>query len=186
MISGEISDLSQHDNVIPKFSAVISLLGPHINDYKLDRTLFADQYKLFVFPFMRQRGVRRIIAICTLSVSRQEDHWTSFAVMVQIFMRVLARNTYIAMHNIADTFSSKAQDLDWILIRLARIPGESDEESWRKDRRDGTVFVGWVGENGWTSSVKRGALAKWLVDAVEGSADEWIGRMPAVSRLAGN
>lgn len=36
---------------------------------------------------------------------------------------------------------------------------------------------------GWGIGLKRGAPGRWLVDVVEGGADEWARKMPAVSRL---
>ncbi len=48
------------------------------------------------------------------------------------------------------------------------------------------MFVGWIGEKGWSFSQKRAALTRWLVDAAEVGTTEWVGKMPAVSRLAGS
>lgn len=179
-----MNDISKHEAAIGEFSVVISLLGPQIGDKKPNPTVYADQYKTFVFPLMRKRDVRRIIALSTLSVTQPEDHWTFFQVMVQIFMRLFASTIYNAVHNVANTFVTEAHDLEWTLFRVARIPGESDEASWQRDRQDGKTFVGWIGETGWTSSITRGALARWLVEAAEEGANEWVGKMPAVSRLA--
>ncbi|KAF2180360.1 NAD(P)-binding protein [Zopfia rhizophila CBS 207.26] len=165
VIKGEMDDLVALSTAVDQSSTVISLLGPNINDGKINPTLFADCYKSSVFPLMRRHGVRRIIAMGTISIVRPEDRWTFFQSMVVLF---------------------EAQGLDWTVFRIASIPGKSDEASWRKDREDGEVFVGWVGEKGWTGVQKRGALTRWLVDAAEGGAEEWVGKMPAVSRLAGS
>jgi hypothetical protein len=59
-----------------------------------------------------------------------------------------------------------------------------DEESW-KMRREDEKYAGSVGENKWGIGTGRAALAKWLVDCVEGAQDGWVGKMPAVSSASG-
>ncbi|ETS80731.1 hypothetical protein PFICI_08260 [Pestalotiopsis fici W106-1] len=182
VVKGEMSDRETLSAAMSRSSTVLSLLGPQISDRKIDPSLYADMYKNYIFPLMRQHGVRRIVAMGTVSIQRTEDHWTAFQFMVVCFMRLFSGTLYRNMLNLADAFDRDAAGLDWTVFRIAQIPGEPDEESWRKDRDDGEVSVGWIGEKGWSSSIKRALLARWLVDAAEGKADEWIGKMPAISR----
>lgn len=179
-------ELTALSTVIAKSSVIISLLGPNINGNKIEPALFANYYKSSVFPLMRQHGVRRIFAMGTLSIVRPEDRWTCFQPMAALFVQLFANAAYHNILNIAATFDREASDLEWTVFRIAHIPGNSDDASWQKDRDDGEIFIGWVGDNGWTGSQKRGALARWLVDAAESGAAEWVGQMPAVSRLAGS
>jgi hypothetical protein len=44
---------------------------------------------------------------------------------------------------------------------------------------------GSVGEKDLGIRAGRAALAKWLVDCVEGTQDVWVGKMPAVSTANG-
>ena len=60
-----------------------------------------------------------------------------------------------------------SEGLDWTVYRVPMIPGGSDEESWKKDREEGGVYVGPIGAPGWTVSIRRARLARWLVDCVE-------------------
>ncbi|KAL4983260.1 mediator complex subunit 27-domain-containing protein [Aspergillus falconensis] len=180
-------DLPSLSAVMARTKLVISLLGPNITTTMSKHTLFADIYKTVVFPLMREHGVRRIFAMGTPSISRPEDHWTLFTSIVIPAVRILAHFAYANVRAIGDAFEHHADGLSWTVFRIAGIPGNHDEESWRRDREDGEVFVGWVGEKGWTRSQRRGSLARWLVDAAEGGADEWIGNaweMAASSRLA--
>lgn len=160
-------------------SAVISLLGPSVHIRNIDPAVYSDFYKA-LFPLMRQHNVRRILAMGTLSIQRSEDHWALLAWLATIFMWLFVTKPYRSVLNIADTFEADAGELDWTVYRIAGIPGESDNASWMKDREAGRIFEGWVGEKGWTISTPRGALARWLVDAVEGGADKWIRKMPAI------
>ncbi|KAI8682319.1 NAD(P)-bd-dom domain-containing protein [Fusarium sp. Ph1] len=158
IIEGQLNDAEALSTAVSKSYVVVSLLGPNISSWKQDPSLLADFYRHSLFPSMRQHGVKRVYAMGTLSIVRPEDS------------RSLLRYGIV-------TFT---------IFRIAGIPGESDHESWKRDREDGKAFVGWVAETGWTMSQKRGALARWLVDAVEGGLTDWIGKMPAVSKLAGS
>jgi hypothetical protein len=178
-----MSDVDALSSAVAKCSVILSLLGPNITGRMHSQSLFADIYKDNVFPLMRRHGVRRILAMGTLSIQRPEDSWTFFQPVVVFLVRMLANGAYRNIVNLAHTFERETADLDWTVFRIAAIPGKSDEMSWRQDREDGgEPFVGWIGEKGWTSSIKRAALARWLVDAAEGKADGWIGKMPAISR----
>ncbi|KAK1621992.1 hypothetical protein BDP81DRAFT_466354 [Colletotrichum phormii] len=169
IIEGEMSDTKALDSAMARTSVVVSLLGPNINDKHIDPSLYADIYRNCVFPAMKQHG--------------PEDRWTFFQTMITIIMPFLNGAVYRNMHNLAHLFGKEGHDLDWTIFRIAQIPGESDEDSWRRDRNR-QVFTGWIGEKGWTTSLRRGALARWLVDAVEGKMDAWINKMPGVSQLA--
>ncbi|KAK1507468.1 uncharacterized protein CCOS01_04893 [Colletotrichum costaricense] len=170
VIEGEMSDTKALDSAMARSSIVVSLLGPNINDKHIDPSLYADIYRNYVFPAMKKYS--------------PEDHWTFFQTMVTIVMPLLNGAVYRNMHNLAHLFGKEGHDLDWTIFRIAQIPGESDETSWRQDRDLG-LFTGWIGEKGWTSTLRRGALARWLVDGVEGKMDVWVHKMPGISQLAG-
>ncbi|KAL4787066.1 mediator complex subunit 27-domain-containing protein [Aspergillus varians] len=173
IIKGEMDDLDTLSAAMARSRIIISLLGPSLSRTPPSPTLFADIYKSDVFPLMREHGVRRIFAMGTPSISRPEDRWTLFTSITIPIIRVIANVAYQNILNIADAFEHHGDDLDWTVFRIAAIPGGHDEESWRRDREDGETFVGWVGESGWTMSQRRGALARWLVDAAEGGAEDW-------------
>ncbi|KAK1710868.1 uncharacterized protein BDZ83DRAFT_711102 [Colletotrichum acutatum] len=184
ILEGEMSDTKALDSAMAGTSVVVSLLGPNINDKHIDPSLYADIYRNYVFPAMKQHGVKRILAMGTISIKQPEDHWTFFQTMVTIIMPLLNGAVYRNMHNLAHLFGKEDHGLDWTVFRMAQIPGESDENSWRHDRDLG-VFTGWIGEKGWISTLRRGALARWLVDGVEGKMDVWVHKMPGISQLAG-
>lgn len=73
----------------------------------------------------------------------------------------------------------------WTVFRIAAIPGGAREEDWIADRESGDVFIGGIGEKGWTTSIKRARLARFLVDfGVEDQGQgKWVGKMPAVSEM---
>ena len=121
----------------------------------------------------------------TVAIQKTEDSWALVTPLILTYMKLFARAVYHNILNTADLFENEAQDLDWTIFRIAVIPGESDEESWWKGREQGRLYVGPLGAKGWTMSTNRSLLARWLVDAAEGGAEEWVRKMPAVTRLAG-
>ncbi|KAL4799366.1 hypothetical protein BDV19DRAFT_310628 [Aspergillus venezuelensis] len=183
IVKGEMDNLELLSDAIARSRMVISLLGPQLSD-NIPTTLYADIYRKSVFPLMREHGVRRILAMGTPSIPRPEDSWTFLSCFGIPLLRIFASPAYQNVRNIGVAFDHNAEGLDWTVYRISAIPGNDDEESWRIDREDGEVFVGWVGKTGWTISQKRGSLARWLVDAAEGGAEEWVGKMPAVSKKA--
>jgi hypothetical protein len=179
IIQGELSEVEKLSTPMAHCSAVISLLGPNVQSRNIDPVVYSDFYKA-LFPLMRQHNVRRILAMGTLSIQLPEDHWKLLAQLAVLFIWLFVTKAYRSILNIADAFEADASELDWTVYRIAGIPGGSDNPSWMKDREAGRIFEGWVGEKG-TISTPRGALARWLVDAVEGGADKWIRKMPAIS-----
>lgn len=135
---------------------------------------------------MRRRGVKRIFAMGTLTITQKQDSWTVLQPTVNLMVRTFFSNAYLAITTIGKTFEIDAKDLDWTIFRISSIPGGSGRESWAKDRQDGKSFVGYVGQKGYTYSFPRGALARWLVDAAESGLQDWVRKAPAVSKLSGS
>ncbi|KAJ4256139.1 hypothetical protein NW762_009215 [Fusarium torreyae] len=186
IIKGELGDTQALATAVAKCNVVVSLLGPQLSDRSMDPSLLPNFYKSSLFPAMRQHGVKRVFAMGTLSIVRPEDSWSILRPTMVMLVRLIANGAYRTIISIGETFENEAKDLDWTIFRIAGIPGESDNESWARDREDGKTFVGWIGGKGHTYSQKRSALARWLVDAVEGGLQDWVRKMPAVSKLSGS
>ncbi|KAI7767358.1 hypothetical protein LZL87_013107 [Fusarium oxysporum] len=170
IVKGDLSDKEALSRAMSKVNIVLSLLGPQMSDRTTSPNVIPDFYKNSVIPAMRRYGVKRIFAMGTLSLSQPEDAWT------------LIRPAIVLLTG--QVFENDAKDIDWTIFRILGIPGDSDKESWAKDREDGKAFVGYCGQKGHTYSQRRGALARWLVDAAEDGLQDWVRKMPAVSKLA--
>ncbi|KAF9701518.1 hypothetical protein EKO04_000954 [Ascochyta lentis] len=186
VVKGEMNDLKTFSTAIAGCSTVISHLGAQISDTHIAPSLYADMYRNTVIPSMRDHGVKRIFLMGTMAIQKPDDSWTLLTPVVLTFMKLFARAVYRNILNVADLFENEAQDLDWTIFRIAAIPGESDEGSWRKGRDEGKLYVGPLGAKGWTMNTNRSLLARWLSDATESGASEWVRKMPAVTRLAGS
>ncbi|KAH6898894.1 hypothetical protein B0T10DRAFT_525872 [Thelonectria olida] len=152
IIKGEMSDLPKHSLAIAQSSTIVLLLGP--NSLRIsDPQLFADIYSKSVFPLMRERSVKRILAMGTISIYEPEDKPSLIRWFVVLVVRLLASIAYVNILNVGQAFRTDAQGLDWTVFRIAGILGGADEASWRRDRDERDTFVGWQ---------RRGAMAKWL------------------------
>jgi nucleoside-diphosphate-sugar epimerase len=184
VVKGELTDKDALSGAVAQSAVVVSLLGPN-TIRGINPEIYFDFYKE-LFQQMRAHAVRRIFAMSTLSYSVPEDRSSLKRGLLVALVRTVVPLGYQTVHRLCQAFLEHAEGLDWTIFRIAGIPGGSDEASWRQDREDGEAFEGWVGEEGWCTSQRRGALARWLVDAVEDGKPQWIGKMPAVSRLAGS
>lgn len=144
-MKGEIDNQPALEKAMTPCTAVLSLLGPSLDNKNIDPSLFANYYKDMIFPTMRKLGIRRIIAMGTISISRPDDRFSAFQLMVHVFMRLFASAIYANMHNLATAFEVDSFGLDWTVFRIAAILGESDENSWRRDRAVGSTYAGVLG-----------------------------------------
>ncbi|KAH7360402.1 hypothetical protein BKA65DRAFT_577118 [Rhexocercosporidium sp. MPI-PUGE-AT-0058] len=175
IIQGTLTDETALTTAVSNCSSIISLLGPNVKDRAFDPSTYASFFRT-LFPIMRAHSVRRILAMGTISIVCPQDGFSLIRSLVLVMMPLFLGTAYKSILQVAKG------GIDWTVFRIASIPGGDDEGSWMRDRAEGKGdFVGWVGEKGWGMGQKRGALARWLVDAVEGGADEWIGKMPAVA-----
>ncbi|KAF9889467.1 hypothetical protein FE257_007370 [Aspergillus nanangensis] len=187
IVRGEKSDINALSNAVSNCSTVISFLGPAASMKLASTTVYADYYRA-MFPLMRQHGVRRIFAMGTISIHQDEDRWSFAQFSIEWMVRIIANGPYHNIISIQKLFEEKevTRDIDWTVFRIGNISGAGDDmEVWARDREDGDIYVGPLGAAGWSHSQKRARLARWLVDATEDGATEWIGQMPAVSKLVG-
>lgn len=183
-----MTDISSLSKAISQSKAIISLLGPSTSNIRgtTDATQFHDYYVDAIFPLMREYSVQRIFAMGTLAISRPGDGFSIITWLMGFMIKLFAPILYRNILGIARAFETEAAGLDWTVYRISALPGGHDAESWARERNDGDAYVGSAAVKGWRVVQKRAALARWLVDAVEDGATEWIGKMPAVSRLAGS
>lgn len=186
IIKGEMNDPKAFSSALKGCSAIISYLGGDIKNPHSNPTMYTDMYRNTIIPAMREHGVKKILLMGTIAISRPEDSSILVRPLIMLYLRLKANAMYRDLITNTAMFEAEAGDLDWTIFRIAAIPGESDEESWSKGRQEGKLYVGPMGAKGWTMNTNRSLLARWLVDAVEGRAEEWVRMMPAVTRLAGS
>ncbi|KAG5810212.1 hypothetical protein H9Q74_014070 [Fusarium xylarioides] len=152
IVKGDLSDKEALSRAMSKVNIVLSLLGPQISDRTTSPNVIPDFFKNSVFPAMRRHGVKRIFAMGTLSLSQPEDSWTLIKPAIVLLVRTIAANAYRTIIQTGQVFEDDAKDIDWTIYRVAQIPGDSDKESWARDREDSKTFVGYCGQKGHTYS----------------------------------
>jgi nucleoside-diphosphate-sugar epimerase len=186
IVKGEMNDYETFSSALKGCSAIISHLGGDINNPHSNPTLYTNMYRNTIIPAMREHGIKKILLMGTIAISQPEDSYILVRPMIMAYLRLKANAMYRDLISNTKMFETEAGDLDWTIFRIGAIPGEPDEESWRKGREEGKLYVGPMGAKGWTMNTNRSLLARWLVDAVEGRAGDWVRKMPAVTRLAGS
>jgi hypothetical protein len=99
-------------------------------------------YRGAIVPAMRDNEIKRIFLMGTMVISKPEDSFTLMRPLILAYMKLFARPVLQNILGIADFFEKQATDLEWTVFRIASIPGESDEESWRKGREEGELYAG--------------------------------------------
>ncbi|KAM0276582.1 hypothetical protein ACHAQH_006587 [Verticillium albo-atrum] len=173
----EMDDTERLSSAVSKVNVIISLLGP---TGKATGEYPYPGYYTAIMPLMRQHSVKRILALATVSIEDAHDKSSLIRRALATLVKYGFAAAYRTMVNIGRVFQQDAEGLNWTVFRVGMVQGEHDEESWRKNRED-PVFPGSVGETGWTWYIKRGALAKWLVDRAEEGDEVLASRMPALS-----
>lgn len=172
-----MEDTTRLNTAVSSTSAIISLLGPV---GKTSGEFPFPGYYSALFPMMRQHSVARILAMGTVSIEDVGDKSSLLRGLMVGGVRYGFAAAYRTILRIAAVFQQEAEGLDWTIFRLGMVQGGHDGESWKQDRDD-RVFAGPVGEAGWTWKIRRGALAKWLVDRIEDRDTIPGGKMPALS-----
>ncbi|KAL0933170.1 NmrA family protein [Colletotrichum truncatum] len=189
VVKGELTDTEALSTALSECHTVISLIGPVPGGNSSTGREYADIYRTLLL-LMQKQGVRRIFAMGTISIYQPEDSQHLIRWLIVWLLRTLFNKAYqniISIHNVFEQDREATRDIDWTVYRLGIIRGSGDEiATWAQDREDEKTYVGAVGAAGWSIVHKRAALARWLVEAAQTGATEWIGRTPAVSKLAGS
>jgi hypothetical protein len=179
IIKGEITNAAL-STTIAKSSVIISLLGPpSMRNHPPVASWYSN-----IMALMRENGVKRILAPCAAAANQEGDSFHFVACIMVLIARIVFPELYTTARAIEKVFVEEGQGVDWTVVRVGHLEGGGDEENW-KMRREDEINVGSVGDKNWGIGTGRAALARWLVDCVEGGQDQWVGKMPAVSTTRG-
>jgi len=172
VVQGSLSDREAITQTIRGASAVLSTLGPSLSVSTAlhgltdSSTPIADGYTL-ILEVMRQEGVRRLIALGTVSNENAED---GSSVLRWCLVTAVWAFLHYAWKDVV-MFGKKIQEsgLEWTIARVARLSNAPG---------GGQVKAGLVGREGTGVVVARADLARWFLDELE--RGEWIRKMPVV------
>jgi len=172
IITGSLSDMEAITRTIHGADAVLSTLGPRLSlstalhgltDHS---TPLADGYQL-ILQAMQTEGVKRLIALGTVSNENPEDHssvvrWC-LVTAVRVFLHSAWRDVVQYGREIQEN-----KFVEWTIARVARLTNSEG----------GKVEAGVVGGEGTSVFVARKDLARWFLQELE--KGEWIRKSPIV------
>jgi putative NADH-flavin reductase len=167
IFKGELSEESTILASMEGVEAVISALGPlvtkHPNNFPI-----TNGYRL-IMKCMRQKGIRRLIALSTPSVvDEQNDRWSWWTKLGPYTIKLFLNNAY---HDIiaSGELIREQSDLDWTLYRVGALQNSNHES--------GKLKASYAGEAG--IYIYRKDIAKFCLDEL--IQNQWIHKLPILS-----
>ncbi|KAG2175852.1 hypothetical protein INT44_000330 [Umbelopsis vinacea] len=163
---GELTDESTMLSSMDGVHAVISALGPLVGKHPASLPV-TNEYRLMM-DCMRQKGIRRLIALSTPSVKDKENDRWSYWTALGPYAIMLFHNSYNDIVSAGELIREQ-NDIDWTLYRVGSLRN-SEEES-------GKLKVNYAGDAG--LFIYRKDIAKFCIDEVV--ANNWIHKLPILS-----
>jgi len=167
VVIGELSSTDTLFPLVPKASAIVSLLGPNSMSYK--GTPIADFYASLLKYLHTLLNPPKLIALGTLSISSPLDHFSFMAWLIVMVVKLLAHGAYNEFVTIAKVFTTEGKGLPWTLFRVGYL---SDGQGV------GDARAGYVADQGWSVATSKRDIAGWAIKEAEEGA--WLGKMPAL------
>ena len=166
VVVGELSDAGAVERVVTGADAIISTLGPPIDPLVQGSPLTAGTRH--VVATMHRAGVRRLIALATVSVPDPRDRPSLLDRLIPLGIRFLIPNALREVQGITEAVTTS--ELDWTLVRInAPIDNPSN----------GTLRAGFLGRDSVGFAMTRTDIAAFMVEQL--TDDTFVGAAPAIS-----
>jgi nucleoside-diphosphate-sugar epimerase len=166
VVVAELSDVDAVDRAVEGADAVISTLGPPIDPLLTEMPL--TEGTRTIVAAMHRHGVRRIVALSTVSVPDPRDRPSVLERLVPIGIGVLIPGALREVQGITEVISTS--ELDWTIARIfAPVDNPSNH----------TLKAGFLGRDAVGVPMTRVDIAGFLVDQL--TSDEFVGAAPAIS-----
>lgn len=179
IFKGELTDTASLSAAFAqKPDTVISLLGPTVSATMMPWTIgdtFTDGYRR-VMAEMRSSGVKRILAMGTMSIYVPEDKPSFGRAFLVWLVYLIAYAAWRQIIGISELFKNEAQGLDWTVFRIGNL-GRGPV---------GEIAEGYIGDGNTSLGIQRSELAEWLVAEAEKDDSRWIKGFPCVSTALKN
>lgn len=166
VVVGELTDEDAIRGAVAGADAVVSALGPPVDPF-VRGTPLTDGTRRIVAA-MHEAGVRRLVALATVSVPDPRDRPRLLDRLVPIAMGLLIPGALREVQGISEVVATS--DLDWTVARIfapVDVPANH------------TVQAGFLGCDPVGVEMSRADIAHFLVDQI---ADErFVGAAPAIS-----
>ena len=166
VVVGELPAPGAVDRVIDGTDAVISALGPPIDPMVSGSAL--TEATRSIIDSMRAHGVRRLVALATVSVPDPRDRPGVIDRLVPVGIGTLIPGALREVQGIHEAVTTS--DLDWTVARIfAPIDIPAND----------TLRAGYLGVDDLGTPMARVDIAGFMVDQLEDTT--WIGASPAIS-----
>lgn len=166
VVAAELDDAPAIRKAVDGADAVISALGPRIDPFLRSGPL--TEATRTIVAAMHESGVRRLIALATVSVPDPRDRPSLVERLVPVGVGLLIPGALEEVQGIGEVVTTSG--LDWT---LARMTAPIDVPS------NGTLRAGFLGRDGVGTPMARTDVAAFLVDQLVD--DRFIGAAPAIS-----
>ncbi|KAG2175851.1 hypothetical protein INT44_000329 [Umbelopsis vinacea] len=163
---GELTDESTMLSSMDGVHAVISALGPLVGSHPTDLPI-TNGYRLMM-DCMRQKGIRRLLALSTPSVvDEANDRWSYWTALGPYGAKIF----YNSYNDIIATgkLIREQDDIDWTLYRVAHLQSS--------DCKTTKLNVNYAGDA--SPLTYRKDIAKFCINEVV--ANNWIHKLPIIS-----
>jgi putative NADH-flavin reductase len=166
VVAAELTDADAIREAVEGADAVISALGPPIDPF-VRGTPLTDGTRRIVAA-MHECGVRRLVALATVSVPDPRDRPRLLDRLVPIGIGLLIPGALREVQGISEVVATS--ELDWTVARIfAPIDVPANH----------TLRAGFLGRDPVGVEMSRTDIAGFLVDQV--SSDDFVGAAPAIS-----
>ncbi|WP_345411111.1 NAD(P)-dependent oxidoreductase [Actinomycetospora chlora] len=166
VIVAELDDTAAVGRAVAGADAVISALGPPIDPFLRSGPLTAATRG--IVAAMHESGVRRLVALATVSVPDPRDRPSLLDRLVPVGIGLLIPGALKEVQGISEVVTTSG--LDWT---LARITAPIDVST------NGTLRAGFLGRDHVGAPMARTDVAAFLVDQLVD--DTFVGAAPAIS-----
>lgn len=170
VVVGGLTDADKLSAALEGVHAVLTALGPAVKNgpFHPGNTPLANGYALLL-DLMKQRDVKRIIALGTASMTDEHDKFSlEFSVLVT-GVAVFAHNAYKDVVAIGKNI--RAADLD-VMWTIARVPLLTEKESKE-------YVAGYIGDGKTKTRLSRAAWAAFVLKELE--ENQWCRQAPLIS-----
>jgi hypothetical protein len=167
---GELDNETALRKAIAGQDVIISALGP--SSPLQPAALFAPAYSR-ILKLMKAEGVRRIIALSTMSVYEPDDEPNFLRWLLVTGLWALSHKSWKCIVDVAKVFDTEGQDIDWTLFRVGFLA-----DGPRRTVVDGNVGDGKVG-----MYLRRADIAEWTLAQAGASPPRFVRKKPAISSV---
>jgi putative NADH-flavin reductase len=172
IIQGTLTDHDAIARAVDGVDAVLSTLGPSlslgtaVNGLKDHGTPITDGYKV-ILSVMREKGVKRLIALGTVSNETQQDGHSVITWGMVTAVWVFLHSAWKDVVEFGKAIQN-SEGIDWTIARVGRLTNGGK----------GNVTAGYVGKSGSGICLARKDLGKWFLDELENG--KWVHQLPIV------